>query len=272
MTVARKPLSPAVAAGPSSFLSPAGPRPAARSASVGDLVQSLDADCSDAVAAVVGPSRRVVVNGKGNRYQVQDFHSGSRIWWGQFYFATKTALLAKFPGDAALAAAMAALPERPAGVCPEFVAERQRQRDAFEATNYGRDAYPWVVAQVEDWRLVVDPDRSTYRLMFVPRGCFREGKGNDAWQSSLWYPDLDVIRARVDQIKPKPFGLYSHLWGSHPLMLLPLLAALPRFPSDLDLPEMVARPVSVARQQVGAQSSGQSWRGRPIARVKPRPF
>lgn len=227
-------------------------RPVARFAAPGgDLVRSFEADDYSGVAARLGSARRVVVNGKGSRYQLQQayFDGACRFWRGALFFATKSALVAKFPDDDELAAAVADLPEKPAGLFPDLVLERGRQVAAFRATNYTFDAYPWVVAQIEDWRLVVDPDRSAFRLMFAHAAFYSGGvSAGDMWVSSMFSDDLDIIRAKLARCSGVPFGCHSALWASEPSKLLPLLSSLSRFPSDVDLPELPARPVSVRRQ------------------------
>jgi hypothetical protein len=256
MSGARKPVSAAQAAPAGSVLAPLGVARVAPSVGRGDLVQSPQADASGAVAAVVGVARRVVVNGKGNRYQLQQRLDGHG-WVGLLFFATKAALLAKFAGDPELAAAVAHLPERPAGVCPDFVAERQRQAAVFRAADYGRDAYPRVVAQVDDWRLVVDPDGSAYRLMFVHCGYYCGGQtGWNMWISSAFSSDLDVLRALVGRRSGAAFGSFPELWPSLPDKMAGALLALPRFVCDVDVPEMPARPVSLRRQRLALRAGG----------------
>lgn len=241
-------------------------RPVGRPVVGADLVQPIGADNSGAVAALVGASRRVVVNGKGNRYQLQTRFAGDDLtpWGGEFLFATKSALLAKFAGDAELSAAVADLPEKPLGVCPEFVALRQSQAAAFALWNNAKDAYPWVVAHVEDWRLVVDPDGETYRLMFSHRDFYPGGScGWDMWVSSLFSADLDMIRACVGSCAGRRFGENSELWASEPVKLAAALAPLPRFAGELSLSACAARPVSVRGQRLAARPvSGSS----PVSR------
>ena len=217
----------------------------------GDFVRSFEADDYSGVAACIGTGRRVVVNGKGNRYQLQHsvFVGANRFWRGALLFATKSALVAKFADDDELAAAVAGLPEKPVGLFPDLVLERDRQASAFRATNYTLHDYPWVVAQLEDWRLVVDPDRSVFRLMFVHREFYSVGgSAFNMWVYCMFADDLDIIRAKLSRFSGVPFGSYAAFWASEPSKLLPLLSSLPRFTCDVDLPDLPARPVSVRRQ------------------------
>lgn len=242
--------SPALVAGP---VGRSVARPVARAsvAPSGDLVQSVNDDAYPGVLAPVSDGRRVVVNGKGGRFQVQSLFDerGRPVWVGSSWFATKSALLAKSPDDLALAAAVVALPECPAGLASEFVAVRQAQASAFRRSDYRRDDYPGVVGQVEDWRLVVEPDGQTYRLLFVPIGHYFGGlSGGNMWASSMFSPDLDVIFARLEKASPDRFGSSSEFWYSPPYKILPALVGLPRQAADGDWPDLVARPVSVRRQ------------------------
>lgn len=247
-------------------VSPPVARRGARSVRGVDCVQSINSDGYGGVAARLGAGRRLVVNARGNRYQLQSLASeaGPGVWVGQFLFATKAALLAKYPGDRELAAAVRRLPVKPAGLFPELVAERGRQAAAFALWNNRMDAYPWVVAQCEDWRLIVDADGLQCRLMFVMHGYFFGGlSGSNMWISSSFSPDLDTIRACVDRRSGDPFGEFSELWSSHPARFSAALARVPRFAADLELPEVVERPVSVRRQDVAKRVAGRSSVARP---------
>jgi len=244
--------SPVLAGGAAKRSAVAAPlRPSGRSPASLDLVQSSHSAAYGGVVLSFGADRRLIVNGKGNRYQLQTLgqFDGSPFWGGSFLFATKSALLAKFPSDVGLAAAVADLPEKPFGLCPEFVSGRARQADAFRMSDVGRDAYPAVVAQVDDWRLIVDPDGVTYRLQFVHFIAYSGGSsGWDMWVSSIFSPDLNVISSCIDSLSDARFGAYSQFWASTPDKLSPALSSLPRFASDGSWPALVERPLSVHRQ------------------------
>ena len=218
-----------------------------------DLVIAVNNDNYPGVVCALGADRRLIVNGRGNRYQLQFsvlFDRG-RFWRGEFWLATKSALLAKFADDTFLAGALAAYPEKPADLAPALTAERKRQAAAFLASDTGRDDYPGVVARCEDWRLVADPDGSRYRLMFVHREYFDPtvGHGFNMWISAVAWPELSHIVSCIEKAAGGGhFGTFSELWYSAPDKLLPDLAALPLFASDCDLAGLVARPISVKRQ------------------------
>ena len=171
-------------------------------------------------------------------------------------YRTKAALLASAKvqdfarrvGFVGLLTALKAVPETPVGLCPDFLAERSRQAAAFRAADYGNCCYSGVVAVCDDWRLVVDPDGETYRLMFF-HGQYAQARPAvaDMWISCMWGPELAPIVRAISAAVGR-FGCNFDLWFSTPEKLLPALAGLPALASDCDWLQLVERPISVNAQ------------------------
>lgn len=230
-----------------------------------DFVQSINSAVYPAVCFKLGNDLRLVVNGKGTRYQLQRLSVSpeGEMWFGKTFHATRAALLNSYCGKVKgfrKAVKAAGLPERPAGLFPDFEAERLRQSAAFDATNTELDAYSRVAAICDDWRLIVYPDGSTYCLQFVRVGCWSchaPEKGNDMWVYSIAHPDLAMIVAAILRRGDARFGWKAAFWGSDPEKLLPALRKLPAsacFGSWPDLPE---RPISVALQFCASAGASQ---------------
>lgn len=225
-------------------------RPARRPVVGADLVSASEADNYGGVVALLGADRRLSINGKANRYGVQ-LRVGSSWRWGLF-LATRSALLARFPADADLAAAVADLPELPCGLCPDFVRDRKRQAAAFKVTNWERDDFSGVVAHVEDWRLVVDPKGESYMLMYVPGPIYAVecvGRGWDCWQPLAIVSTLAGLRRFFDLAEIGDAG-------SGPMKLLPALVNVPEVPNFALVAHLPERPSSVRRQRLAARPSG----------------
>lgn len=197
------------------------------------------------VVCDLGSGYRLSVSSDGRRYVVQmlgETDAGPR-WFsaGGRQPATLGKLVAKFAGTVdGLAEACEALPDDPGEGHPVFAARLKAQQDHFAATDWAADSYAGEVARDGTLRLVVTPDRASYRLQWIAMQDV--GTGAD-WLTVCARPTLSEVWAFVHErvgsiIGPGPGGVLRG--DAVEPRWLALVAGLPDSPAQAHVPALPA--------------------------------
>lgn len=176
---------------------------------------------------------RVVVNPRGTRYALQyrRMTEAGEIWLGQ-PVGSLSALVRREASEVdQLAEKVAGLPEYPSEALPQMKAAHDALLAAYRATDNTREDYGRVIARDGNWRLIVEPCGTLYRLQSPSR--------NGQWRSQKVAAALTVLRDWAEWTFKRP-AVKDRIAA--------LFVGLPEKAADGEWPEMVKSPRIAKRE------------------------